>query len=205
MSIILHLRGRPALSGFRLTRLQQQLSAIGSPALSAEHWHFVETTRPLDSGERAGLDRLLTYGPQRTASEPQGRLLLVLPRFGTISPWSSKATDIARNCGLDAIVRIERGTAFRITGGDMFDPAPLLPLIHDRMTEDVVESLAAADRLFDHVAPRPLARIPLLACGSEALVRANIALGLALSQDEIDYLATLLDRKSTRLNSSHRL
>jgi len=196
MAPILHLRGSPALSAFRLTRLQQQLSAIGSPAISAEYWHFVETTRPLDPRERAILDRLLTYGPSRPPIDADGRLFLVLPRFGTISPWSSKATDIVRNCGLDAIRRVERGTAFRIatTGAADSDPARAVPLLHDRMTEVVVESLAAADRLFEHVSPRALSTIPMRVHGRGAIVDANVALGLALSDDEVDYLVDLFTR-----------
>ncbi|MEP6701945.1 MAG: phosphoribosylformylglycinamidine synthase, partial [Betaproteobacteria bacterium] len=194
MSIILHLRGRPALSAFRLQRLQQQLSVPGSPGITAEFWHFAETTRPLAPAERAQLDRLLTYGPQWTGGNPSGKMLLVIPRFGTISPWSSKATDIVRNCGLEAVTRVERGTAFRISTDDTpFDPARLLPFIHDRMTESVVDSLEAADRLFDHVPPRPLARIPLMVSGREALSRANVELGLALSTDEVDYLDELFN------------
>ena len=198
MSQILHLRGRPALSAFRLQRLQHQLSATGSPDITALYWHFVETTRPLQDAERAQLDRLLTNGPAPSTIDPRGRLLLVLPRFGTISPWSSKATDIVRNCGLDAIERIERGTAYHVaSASSSFDASRVAALIHDRMTETVVDSLEAADRLFDHVAPRRLAPVPLRERGLEALARANVDLGLALSADEIDYLADVF-RKMER-------
>src|SRR5258706_10573162 len=125
-------------------------------------------------------------------------LRLVLPRFGTISPWSSKATDIVRNCGLDAIRRVERGTAFHVANDESFDLAPVLlqleALIHDRMTETVVESLEAANHLFDHVSPRPLASVPLLAEGPAALDATNRELGLALSVDEIEYLTEVFIR-----------
>ena len=102
----------------------------------------------------------------------------MVPRPGTISPWSSKATDIARNCGLAAVRRIERGVAFRIAcrGGAPLaadDRAALLPLIHDRMTEAVLDDLAGAAQLFAHFPPRPLATIPLLRDGRAALVAAN--------------------------------
>ena len=117
----------------------------------------------------------------------RGRLVLVTPRLGTISPWSSKATDIARQCGLGGLVnRIERGTAFHLEGdGDL---AKALPHLHDRMTETVLGSLHEADALFRHVAPKPLAQIDVLGRGRAAIEDANRAMGLALAPDEIDYL-----------------
>ena len=115
-------------------------------------------------------------------------MILVTPRLGTISPWSSKATDIARQCGLPGLVRrVERGTAFHIEG-DSGDLAAALPVLHDRMTEAVLTSLDQADLLFRHVEPKPLAEIDVLARGRGALEAANRALGLALAPDEIDYL-----------------
>ncbi len=122
-----------------------------------------------------------------------GELIVVVPRPGTISPWSSKATDIAKNCGLSAIARVERGVGFRVAarGGlplGAQDRAALLPLLHDRMTEAVLPRLEDAGTLFAHFPPRPLASIPLLAEGRDAIVRANVVLGLALAEDEIDYL-----------------
>ncbi|HEX2566368.1 MAG TPA: phosphoribosylformylglycinamidine synthase, partial [Burkholderiales bacterium] len=126
--------------------------------------------------------RLLTYGPTRRSDTRPGRLFLVVPRFGTISPWSSKATDIARNCGLDGIRRIERGTLYRV-GGKGLDAAALAPLLHDRMTETVLASPDDAARLFEHVAPRPLRAVPV-----QKLREANAELGLALSDEEIEYL-----------------
>ena len=119
MSEILSLAGRPALSKFRLAKLQQGLSAA-RPAhrvagITATFRHFVEMSRPLDAAERATLDRLLTYGPEAAeAASDAAASLLVVPRPGTLSPWSSKATDIARNCGLDAVPRIERGVLYDI-------------------------------------------------------------------------------------------
>src|ERR1700682_5957300 len=145
MAELLSLRGRTALSPFRIAKLLQSLAAA-HPAhrvrsLAATFWHFVEIGRALTPDERARLDRLLSYGPRGEGIPDEGTLLLVTPRPGTISPWSSKATDIARNCGLDAIGRIERGIAFRFStpGAALADAdrAALLPLIHDRMTEAV--------------------------------------------------------------------
>ncbi len=116
----------------------------------------------------------------------------MVPRPGTISPWSSKATDIVRNCGLDVVKRIERGIGYRLAvrNGEPGAEArrAILPLLHDRMTEAVLDSLDDARTLFAHVAPRPMATIPLLAEGRAAIERANAELGLALAVDEIDYL-----------------
>ena len=114
MSQLIQLRGRNALSTFRQEKLQQVLAQV-APAIEAVHaefWHFVALHRPLSSDERATLERLLTYGAQTKAGDTRGHLLLVTPRAGTISPWSSKATNIALQCGLDAVQRIERGVAW---------------------------------------------------------------------------------------------
>src|SRR5690606_10997139 len=121
---------------------------------SAVFWHFVSTARALTAGEYAVLERILTYGPAAHASAEQGRLLLVVPRLGTISPWSSKATEIARHCGLQTVERIERGVAYHM---DIPGPAPaaLLALIHVRMTETVLDSMDAVAHLFAHYPPQP--------------------------------------------------
>ena len=180
MAEFISLRGRAALSPFRLAKLQDSLAAT--------FWHFVEIARALSSDERDKLERLLIYGPQTTATADTGMPLLVVPRPGTISPWSSKATDIARNCGLDAVVRIERGVVFRVNTVDGASLAPadrtaLLPLIHDRMTQAVFGDLGEARQLFAHFTPKPLTTIPLMAEGCAALEAANAALGLALAPD----------------------
>ncbi|HET7197826.1 MAG TPA: phosphoribosylformylglycinamidine synthase [Burkholderiales bacterium] len=179
MPDILKLRGPRALSEFRLAKLLEVLKKV-DPAVrsvSAGFWHFVETARALEGAERRVLERLLDYGPP--APDAQGALYLVVPRPGTISPWSSKATDIARNCGLAAVARIERGTAFRVAS----QKPGIAACLHDRMTETVLASLDEADALFRHVAPRPLGLV------SVARIReANRELGLALSEDEVEYL-----------------
>ena len=192
MADILSLAGRPALSPFRLAKLLQGLSEAHPghrvERIGATYLHFVELSRPLAPAESATLGELLTYGPEpREAREAGGGELLVVPRPGTISPWSSKATDIARNCGLDGVARIERGVLYRVRarGGPLSadDRASLLPLIHDRMTEAVLDDPSQASRLFEHVKPRPLATIPVT-----GLAQANRELGLALAADEIEYL-----------------
>ena len=118
MSHLLTLRGRLALSPFRVKKLEAALAAAhpGHPVtgIAATFWHFVEVRRELNAAEQAMLERLLTYGPLDSTVSDDGTLLLVVPRPGTISPWSSKATDIARNCGLDVVARIERGIVYRI-------------------------------------------------------------------------------------------
>ncbi|MEO9135672.1 MAG: phosphoribosylformylglycinamidine synthase [Casimicrobiaceae bacterium] len=204
MPEVLVLRGRSALSSFRVAKLLAALAAVrprhAITRVTARFWHFVEIARPLVDAERETLDRLLAYGP---VDPGDGRAsdvdLLVVPRFGTISPWSSKATDIARNCALDVVTRVERGVAFDIVVGGRGDlradeRAALLPLIHDRMTETVVGDIGDARRLFTHFPPRPLATIPLQAKGRRALEEADATLGLALAPDEIDYLVDAFTR-----------
>ncbi|OGA03575.1 MAG: phosphoribosylformylglycinamidine synthase [Betaproteobacteria bacterium RIFCSPLOWO2_02_64_14] len=192
MSQIFRLRGRTALSPFRLRKLLQD-PALAGIDLETEFWHFVQVSRALSAAERERLDRLLRYGPHASPAQAQGDLLLVVPRFGTISPWSSKATDIARHCGLDMVERIERGVAYWARHGTGhsagMDRPALASRIHDRMTETVLESFDAADALFRHHEPAPLVTIDLAAGGREALERANREMGLALSGDEIEYLA----------------
>ena len=198
---MLILRGSPALSSFRLAKLLQDLTAAGLPAcaLDAEFVHVVEVVRELTSTERSVLDQLLTYGPNRDPARVNGVVQVVAPRPGTISPWSSKATDIAHTCGLTAIKRIERVIAYTVDVGETAPPFPLSPLdsaqmqilrskLHDRMTQAVFGDLAACEMLFRHESPHPLGTIPVLTAGRAALVAANHDLGLALAEDEIDYL-----------------
>jgi phosphoribosylformylglycinamidine synthase len=204
MPHLLTLRGRHALSPFRIKKLHAAFAAAhpGHPVtrIAATFWHFVEIERDLTAAESAIVERLLTYGPHDEGEADDGALLLVVPRPGTISPWSSKATDIARNCGLDVIRRIERGIGYRIATRDGNldddDRLALAPLLHDRMTDAVLGSLDDARVLFAHVAPRPMTSIPLLAEGRAAIERANAELGLALAPDEIEYLEANFRRAS---------
>jgi len=188
MPQFLRLRGRNALSEFRLNKLKQILRGTGlkSSAVNAEFWHFISVNHPLDARENATLERILTYGPAANAAAGSGKLLLVVPRLGTISPWSSKATDIACHCGLSAVERIERGVAYYFSGDA--DPAAVSPLIHDRMTETVLDTFDAAEQLFRHHPAQSLQTVDVLEGGIHALQNANREMGLALSVDEIDYL-----------------
>ncbi len=198
---MLTLRGSPALSAFRVAKLAQKLSDIhpGIQLLHTEFLHFAQFDASLDGKPGAEqlsiLEGLLTYGPE-AAPLARGELsgstcFLVVPRPGTISPWSSKATDIAHICGLAEVERLERGVAWYFAlPADLSAEArqSLLGVIHDRMTESVLASEADAEVLFSQAAPRPLRTIDLLGGGRDALVEANQSLGLALAADEIDYL-----------------
>ena len=191
---IVTLPGAVALSPFRVEKLLASLPSPLSTAVTLEtrFLHFVAATRALEDDEMAVLRKLLTYGTLANG-DPKGTLRLVLPRFGTVSPWASKATDIAHNCGLEIIARIERGTAcyFVAKDGKPLREKALASLdeaIHDRMTEIVVASAAEAQQLFAHASPQPLSTVDILAGGPQALEEANAALGLALAPDEIDYL-----------------
>jgi phosphoribosylformylglycinamidine synthase len=190
---MLILPGAPAFSRFRLDKFLEDLRQLcpAVTAAAARHLHFADLERNLDEAERRLLERLLHYGPAEDQPFPAGTQLLVLPRFGTISPWSSKATDIAHNCGLAAVRRLERGVTWQIVSHRPLDHAELEALarpLHDRMTESVVHSADEAARMFVRHDPAPLRFIKVLADGRAALAAANGELGLAMSEDEIDYL-----------------
>ena len=191
--IMLELRGAPALSPFRSRKLHTRIQDV-VPAVEhvyAEFMHFTDLEFPLSESDQAVLDRLLAYGPSVPAEEPDGVLFLVVPRPGTLSPWSSKATDIARNCGLRQIRRIERGIAYYVKANrklSLEQREKIAGLLHDRMTQKVFHEMGGAELLFHTDEPRTLNRVPVLSGGRQALVDANRSLGLALAEDEIDYL-----------------
>jgi len=189
------LRGSAALSRFRLEKILSGLKA-GVPRVThlyAEFWHFCWSEQALSEQAGKVLQQILTYGPKLQEETPAGQFFLVVPRPGTISPWSSRATDIARHCGLESINRLERGVAYYVTTADN---APLTdaevqvlkPLIHDRMTEAVFSEPGDAERLYHQGEPAPLSTVDVISGGRAALEAANAAMGLALSTDEIDYL-----------------
>ncbi|MGH1461475.1 MAG: phosphoribosylformylglycinamidine synthase [Neptuniibacter sp.] len=190
---MLALRGAPALSAFRheklLSVLQSKIPAVSG--LYAEFMHFSDLSQALLDDQQIILERILRYGPKAEAQEPGGQLFLVVPRPGTISPWSSKATDIAHNCGLQAIKRLERGIAYYIQTSEALSAEQQHIVgaeLHDRMVEAVLLSIDEAATLFVEEQPKPLTTVDILAGGREALVAANTNLGLALADDEIDYL-----------------
>ena len=186
------LRGSPALSAFRINKLLTRFQAANLPVsnIYAEYVHFADLDAPLTEDERARLERLLQYGPSLNSHTPTGKLLLVTPRPGTISPWSSKATDIAHNCGLQQVLRLERGVAYYVEAASLTDAQlnAVAAELHDRMMESVFASLQDAEKLFAHHQPAPVSSVDLLGQGRQALIDANVRLGLALAEDEIDYL-----------------
>ncbi len=190
---MLELRGAPALSPFRSEKLLNQVkSAVpGVRHVYAEYTHFVDLDSALSDSEQSVLDRLLTYGPGVRNEQPEGVLFLVVPRPGTLSPWSSKATEIAVNCGLKQIRRIERGIAYYVVAESKLGLKQrelIAHMVHDRMTQTVFHEMGGAELLFSKNEPRPLVRIPVLSGGQPALAEANMRLGLALTDDEVDYL-----------------
>ncbi|HEX7369584.1 MAG TPA: phosphoribosylformylglycinamidine synthase, partial [Rhodanobacteraceae bacterium] len=183
------LDGRSALSEFRLDRLNQRLGAIakGTRVRGARFVYFVQAGKPLGPALHKRLAELL----DATEAPPADASLWVVPRLGTLSPWSSKATDIAHHVGIP-VARVERGTAFlidKLPDADTPAFAAITDVLHDPMTQSVLLKLADAPRLFASGTPGALGCVALGNDAKAALQRANVDLGLALAPDEIDYLA----------------
>ncbi|AOT07193.1 phosphoribosylformylglycinamidine synthase [Pseudoalteromonas luteoviolacea] len=188
---MLILRGAPALSDFKVQKILKSCADAELPVTGvyAEFMHFADVTADLSETELDKLSKLLKYGPTAVEHKPEGTLILVTPRIGTISPWASKATDIANNCGLDKVHRVERGIAYYVEGElNAEQLADVAKLLHDRMTESVHSSLEGAGQLFRVEEPRPMSSVDILGGGREALATANVEQGFALADDEIDYL-----------------
>ncbi|MDM8557584.1 phosphoribosylformylglycinamidine synthase [Candidatus Parabeggiatoa sp. HSG14] len=197
--------GGPAFSNFRLEKLLETVKSYVPSliAIEAYYLYFVDLKHPLSETEEVQLQALLPDSKSALIPLSQKNGLLVIPRPGTISPWSSKATDIARVCGLSAVKRLERGVFWRFITDTPLDESQItqfsLP-IHDRMTETVLLNVEEADILFSQAAPRPLQTVDILNQGKRTLIQANQEQGLALSEDEIDYLVenfTTLQRNPT--------
>jgi len=186
---MLMLRGSRALSKFRQARLLKTLQAIDGSItnVQAQYIHFVDSETKISDDEKKQLDQLLSYGEAQSDIQI-GELFLVVPRIGTISPWSSKATDIIHNAGLTDITRVERGIAYFVSASDPVSRMLVGAILHDRMTESVLNNFDDASALFKEVKPRPLIKIDIVKGGKEALIAANSELGLAIAPDEIDYL-----------------
>jgi phosphoribosylformylglycinamidine synthase len=189
------LRGAPALSDFRISKLLNQCSELQLPVtdIYAEFSHFAHISEQLNSEETEVLQQLLKYGPTIEEHEPVGQLLLVTPRPGTISPWSSKSTDIAKNCGLSKIIRLERGLSYYVSTENSSplttaQQSTLNNLLHDRMMETIFNDLNDATALFASAEPGELTSIDIENGGKNALIQANVELGLALADDEVNYL-----------------
>lgn len=187
--------GSPALSSFRQGILLKQIHKVipTIEEITSHFVHFVDSEKKLTEADTSVLDKLLRYGPHVDDVNSKGELILVVPRAGTISPWSSKATDIAHNCNLEFINRIERGVAYHVqcdAGAKLSTDQKefVVNALHDRMIEMVLHNLDDASCLFDHHEPTAGESIDIAASGVAALNDANIRLGLAMSDDEIDYL-----------------
>ena len=190
---MLELAGQPALSDFRLRKLGRALERADDrvKGVAARYVYFVDHAGPISDEDRKRLEGLLLSGEQRGKLPKGARQLFVVPRHGTISPWSSKATDIAHACDLASVRRVERGICYALQfkgRPPQEDVLQLSRLLFDRMTETVLESSSDAAALFQAHEPAPLVTIPLCAEGRDALAAANTDLGLALSDEEIDYL-----------------
>ena len=190
---ILFLRGERALSGFRVEKLLQKAAALRLPEaeIRSEYWYFADCAEGLNAADAEKLEALLAG--QVAAELPQSsgslHLFLITPRIGTISPWASKATEIAKNCGFAQIRRIERGMAVWLSGSlSEAQKQQWAALLHDRMTESVLPDFQAAAKLFARPEARTFDTVDVLSGGRAALEKANAVLGLALSPDEIDYL-----------------
>ena len=196
---MLILPGSNALSAFRTNGLLSRLQTADANILgvTARYVHFVDASAPLSDDEVKRLEALLVYGDAFEGSE-EGERFVVIPRFGTISPWASKATDITHNCGMQQIKRLERGIQYFVQlktgllGGakKLSEEAKqaVIALLHDRMTEMALDDVSAASGLFQELDAKPLEYVDVLAGGKNALIEANSTLGLALSDDEVDYL-----------------
>lgn len=191
------LLGSAALSDYKIEKLKENLQnkGVSVSSITTDYIHLVDVTSPLTDEQKVILERILSYGPARVSKEDKGTLFFVIPRIGTISPWASKATDIAKNCSLTNIHRIERGIAYYISpcGKEEFndeEKAIIKSLIHDRMMQVVLSSFQEAEALFSKQTPQPFKIIPLQEGGMDALQKANVELGLALSKEEMEYLLT---------------
>lgn len=189
--------GATALSSFRINKLQKRLTAVAPDLVlkATRYMHFVSISGDLSGNEQTVLAELLRYGDiayrDETSGDESGTLFVAVPRLGTISPWASKATDIAHNAGLNKVQRIERGIAYWVEGNsDSVDQhrQAITACLHDRMVEAVLPSFEAVEPLFQQQAPEAQTEVDILQEGRSALEQANRDLGLALADDEIDYL-----------------
>jgi phosphoribosylformylglycinamidine synthase len=191
--------GKTALTSFRLEKLRTALNDVapGVTLVDTRHWYFSALrSATLGKAQTNLLEQVLGFDKEWGEPDVAAEYLclLVVPRLGTISSWSTKATDIAQHCGLSGVLRIERGVVYYLKTNDgkklsKAEQARLLPLLHDRMTESVLDGIGgAAEKMFKHGVPQPLASVDVLKGGSAALSKANLEMGLALSGDEIGYL-----------------
>ena len=190
---MLILPGSPSLTDFARQKLLAQCHSQGIPLLDiqAQFVHFVDLSQEISDTQNAVLHKLLTYGPKRQSIRTLAHSFVVVPRLGTISPWASKATDIAHNCGLSQIRRIERGNQFYFSTSIPLSEQQqekIIQLCYDRMTQTVLAEPSDAQQLFVSQQPDTFTSVDILNGGRDALAEANKHFGLALAEDEIDYL-----------------
>ena len=192
---IIHIAGGPAYSKFRKEKLLEKLQTVNPQIkdIHSEYLHIVWCEKKIAASEKDTLERILHYGPKAQVLDFKDNSIITIPRPGTISPWASRATDIANHCGLYDIKRIERAVAvyIELKNGALLseDQKKVLTLyLHDRMTEVSIFNLDDAKALFSHLAPKPIQYAEMLEHGKKVLNDFNKNLGLALSEDEIDYL-----------------
>jgi len=181
--------GNPAHSNYRLNQLLDKLKQVGKiESVTSQFVYFVDLDGTLSETELSHLQVLLNNSQEDLTAELTESSCVVTPRIGTISPWSSKATDITHTCGIDHINRIERGVVYSFVGASSADKLAMEAVVHDRMMEQVSHDLDSLEGLFSHQTPKPLSTVDVVNGGREALIKANVEMGLALSLDEIDYL-----------------
>ena len=192
---IIHIAGGPAYSKFRKEKLLEKLQTVNPQIkdIHSEYLHIVWCEKKIAASEKDTLEKILHYGPKAQVLDFKDNSIITIPRPGTISPWASRATDIANHCGLYDIKRIERAVAvyIELKNGALLseDQKKVLALyLHDRMTEVSIFNLDDAKALFSHLAPKPIQYAEMLEHGKKVLNDFNKNLGLALSEDEIDYL-----------------
>ena len=192
---IIHIAGGPAYSKFRKEKLLEKLQTVNPQIkdIHSEYLHIVWCEKKIAASEKDTLEKILHYGPKAQVLDFKDNSIITIPRPGTISPWASRATDIANHCGLHDIKRIERAVAvyIELKNGALLseDQKKVLALyLHDRMTEVSIFNLDDAKALFSHLAPKPIQYAEMLEHGKKVLNDFNKNLGLALSEDEIDYL-----------------
>ncbi|KEY90770.1 phosphoribosylformylglycinamidine synthase [Candidatus Photodesmus katoptron] len=196
-------RGSSVFSKFRISKIMKLCHVSNVPVsdIYAEFVHFVNLVSDLNSDEIEKLKKLLKYGSNVRQESPNGFLILVTPRLGTISSWSSKSTDIAKNCGLSKILRLERGIAYYLKSSSKFTKvqmSTLVGILHDPMMESVFHNFKSASALFKILNPSPIISVDIFSNGRFEIEKLNSTLGLALSNLEIDYLLEVFINKLKR-------
>jgi phosphoribosylformylglycinamidine synthase len=181
-------QGINALGAFKAKSLQVKLTQAqpGLSLLGAEYIHFTDLNADLDEDKSEQLTQLLSYEESLNIDDAISSVIII-PRLGTISPWSSKATDIMHLCDITQINRIERAVVYHFDE-KIVNHSEVLSCVMDKMTESELADIDNAHAIFDHFEPRPFSSVDILSQGKSALEKTNIELGLALSDGEIDYL-----------------